>query len=116
MFGLKGRLRQMEEESFAAEAEKWRGHGDVLLFRPQMEADSLRKLTHAVMQTCGGRCSVFSANPDGTWKYAMGEKDGDLRAFTKKMNEALSGRGGGKPFFVQGQVQADEAGIRRFFE
>ncbi len=116
MFGLKGRLRQMEEESFAAEAEKWRGHGDVLLLRPQMETDSLRKLTDAVMQTCGGRCAVFSADPDGTWKYAMGEKDGDLRAFTKKMNEALSGRGGGKPFFVQGQVQADEAGIRRFFE
>lgn len=46
----------------------------------------------------------------------MGEKDGDLRRFTKKMNEKLNGRGGGKPFFVQGSVQASEKEIRNFFE
>lgn len=44
----------------------------------------------------------------------MGEKDGDLRQFTKEMNAKLNGRGGGKPFFVQGSVQATEEEIRRF--
>ena len=53
---------------------------------------------------------------DGSYKYAMGEIDGDLRQFTKEMNAALNGRGGGKPFFVQGSVQATEAEIRNFFE
>ena len=38
-----------------------------------------------------------------------------LRQFTKEMNAALSGRGGGKPFFVQGSVKADENEIRAFF-
>lgn len=43
----------------------------------------------------------FSRNADGSYKYAMGEKDGDLRRFTKEMNEKLNGRGGGKPFLYR---------------
>ena len=62
-----------------------------------------------------GRCAVFSSSADGSYKYAMGEKDGDLRQLTKDMNNALNGRGGGKPFFVQGSVQAGEDQIREFF-
>ena len=81
-----------------------------------MDADNVRKLADAVTQTCQGCCAVFSKNADGSYKYAMGEKDGDLRQFTKEMNAKLNGRGGGKPFFVQGSVQATEEEIRRFFE
>jgi alanyl-tRNA synthetase len=115
-FRLKGRVLRMEEEVFALEAAKWKNAGSVLLFQEGLEADSLRKLTDAVMQNCGGRCAVFSKNPDGSYKYAIGENDGDLRQFTKEMNSALNGRGGGKPFFVQGSVQASEDEIRGFFE
>lgn len=115
-FSLKGRVQAMEEDYFAGEAEKWTNHGNVLLFQTGMEAESVRKLTDAVMQTCGGRCAVFSQNPDGSFKYAMGEAEGDLRSFTKEMNGALNGRGGGKPFFVQGSVQASREQIEQFFE
>ena len=115
-FALKGRVHTMEEEMLSREAQKWSNAGNVLLFQEGMEADSVRKLADAVMQTCKGRCAVFSKNPDGSFKYAMGEIDGDLRQFTKEMNGALNGRGGGKPFFVQGSVQAAEAEIRKFFE
>ena len=115
-FALKGRIHSMEEEMFSSEAKKWEGHGSVLLVKEGLEADSVRKLTDAVMQTCEGCCAVFSKNPDGSYKYAMGEINGDLRQFTKEMNAALNGRGGGKPFFVQGSVQADEEAIRKFFE
>lgn len=115
-FRLKGKILDMEEEIFKAEAEKWEGAGSVLIFKKNMEADSVRKLTDAVMQTCCGCCAVFSDNGDGTYKYAMGEKDGNLREFTKEMNQALNGRGGGKPFFVQGSVSASEEEIRKFFE
>ena len=31
------------------------------------------------------------------------------------LNQALSGRGGGKPNFVQGSVQAEQSAIRDFF-
>nr|WP_294525581.1 alanine--tRNA ligase-related protein [uncultured Blautia sp.] len=115
-FSLKGRVQSLEEGMFASEADKWAGKGNVLLFQQNMGADSLRKLTDAVLQTCGGRCAVFSSSADGSYKYAMGEKDGDLRQLTKDMNSALNGRGGGKPFFVQGSVQAGEDQIRDFFK
>ena len=115
-FRLKGAVARMEEEMFQAEAKKWEGSGSVLIFKEGLEADSVRKLADAVMNTCEGCCAVFSRNEDGSYKYAMGEIDGDLRQFTKEMNAALNGRGGGKPFFVQGSVKASEDEIRHFFK
>ena len=37
-------------------------------------------------------------------------------ADVEEMNAVLNGRGGGKPFFVQGSVQASEKEVRAFFE
>ena len=62
-----------------------------------------------------GYGAFFSRDEDGSYKYAIGEKDGDLRQFVKEMNAALNGRGGGRPFFAQGSVKATEEEIRRFF-
>ena len=115
-YRLKGNVLRLEEKAFENEAARLAGNGNVLLFEEGLEADSVRKLADAVMQTCGGRCAVFSRNPDGSFKYAVGELDGDLREFTKQMNKTLQGRGGGKPHFVQGSVQAEENAIRAFFE
>lgn len=114
-YRMKGLVARMQEEMFQAEAKKWEGAGDVLIFKEGLESDAVRKLTDAVMNTCQGRCAVFSKNEDGSHKYAIGEIDGDLRQYTKEMNAALNGRGGGKPFFVQGSVQAVEKEIREFF-
>lgn len=115
-YRLKGTVMSLEEENFAAEAEKWAGAPEALIFKEGLEADSVRKLADAVLGKCAGRCAVFSRNPDGTYKYAVGEKGGDLRQFTKELNAALKGRGGGKPFFVQGSLQGTEAEIRSFME
>ena len=115
-FRLKGRILELEEKWFAGEARKWEKRGNVLFIEAEMEPDSIRRLADAVMHTCGGRCAVFSGNEENGYKYAVGEEDGDLREFTKKMNTALNGRGGGKPFFVQGSVKAKEQEIRDFFE
>ena len=114
-YRLRGEVLRLEEASYAAEAHLHEGEGSVLLFREGMSADGVRKLTDAVMKTCQGCCAVFSNNGDGTYKYAMGEQNGDLRTFTKELNTALNGRGGGKPFFVQGSVKSTEEEIRRFF-
>lgn len=115
-FRLKGQVGQLVDDMCRKEAERYAGSGSVLIFMDGMDADSVRKLADAVTQTCQGCCAVFSGNADGSYKYAMGEKDGDLRQFTKEMNAKLNGRGGGKPFFVQGSVQASEKEIRNFFE
>ena len=112
---LKYRLGQMEDQLFLQKAAQLRNAGDVLLFEAGLEPDSVRRLTDAVQQVCGGRCAVFSRTEDG-YRYAMGQCNGDLRALTKEMNQALHGRGGGKPFFVQGSVQASRDQIEAFFD
>ena len=89
--------------------------GDVLLVEGEMSSDSVRKLCDTVMTACAGRCAVF-AGSEGSYKYAVGQEGGDLRAFGKALNAALNGRGGGKPNFIQGSIAADETAIRTFFQ
>jgi len=112
---VKYRAAQLEDKIFGLKAESLRNAGDVLLFEDGLKPDALRRLADAVMHTCGGRCAVFSP-ADGGYQYAIGLEGGDLRAFGKEMNTALSGRGGGKPFFIQGSVKADRAAIEAFFQ
>ena len=111
---LKLRCAKLEESVFAGVAAQHAGRGDVLLFEDEMSADSVRRLCDAVAETCGGRCAVF-AGADGAWKYAVAQRGGDLRGFTKELNAALNGRGGGKPEFVQGSLAAERAAIEAFF-
>ena len=111
---LKLRSARLEGQVFTQVAERLAGQGDVLLFEEDMSPDSVRKLCDAVMNTCGGRCAVF-AGADGAWKYALGEKDGDLRELVKRLNAALRGRGGGKPFFAQGSATCRKEEIEAFF-
>ncbi len=111
---LRLRCARLEEQVFADIAARYAGSGDVLIFEDEMNGDSLRRLCDAVTVSCGGRCAVF-AGVDGAWKYAVGERDGDLRALTKKLNVELNGRGGGKPNFVQGSAAASRAEIEEFF-
>ena len=111
---LKLRCAKLEESVFAGIAARYAGSGDVLLFEDEMSGDSVRRLCDAVAETCGGRCAVF-AGAGSAWKYAIGQRGGDLRALTKELNAALSGRGGGKPEFVQGSVGAERGAIESFF-
>ena len=93
-YRLKGQLLHLEQELCRTEADRWEGAGSVLLFHEGLDADGVRRMADAVMQKCAG---------------------GDLRQFVREMNQALNGRGGGKPFFAQGSVKATEEEIRRFF-
>ena len=113
---LKSRLMSLEEARFAALAAQYTGVGDVVLFEDGLSPDGLRRLCGAVLHSCGGRCACFSGDDDSGYKYAAGQLDGDLRSFVKELNLALNGRGGGKPDFVQGSVQASRQEIEAFFQ
>ena len=112
---LKARLTAMEDARFRALAEQYTGAGDVLLFEEGLTPDGLRRLCDAVLNVCGGRCACFSGDDAGGYAYAVGQRGGDLRAFSKDMNQALGGRGGGKPDFVQGRVSAGREQIAGYF-
>lgn len=109
------RLVGLENAEFARRAEALTGAGDVLLLEPPLSPDSVRKLAAAVLERCGGRCAVFAGDDAQGYKYAIGQRDGQLRELARALNQALRGRGGGKPDFVQGSVQAKKAEIQAFF-
>ena len=113
---LKSRLIEAEQARFAALAEERAGAGDTTLFESGLSPDALRRLCDAVLQRCGGRCACFSGADGQGYKYAIGQKGGDLRPLTRALNQALNGRGGGKPDFVQGSLQASRAEIEAFLQ
>lgn len=102
----KQQLFQLENAQFAAKAEELRGKGDVLVKMDGLTPDGVRRAAIAIQETCGGRAAVFSGDEESGYKYAVGQIDGNLRDWVKELNTALSGRGGGKPGFVQGSVSA----------
>ena len=106
----------LEQKLFQYMAKQYEGSGSVLLFEEGLAADSVRKLTAEIMETCEGRCIVCSGDDENGYKYAMGDKEGDLRALVKEFNSTLNGRGGGKPFFVQGSVAATRKEIEEFLK
>lgn len=96
----------MENAQFAALAEQYRDKGDVCIKVDGLSADGVRRVAIAVQETCGGRAAIFSGDEESGYKYAVGQLQGDLRAWVKELNAALHGRGGGKPGFVQGSAAA----------
>ena len=111
---LKYRLVALENESIARQAEALAGTGNQLLFREGLSPDSLRRLVCAVGEVCGGICAVFSKSESG-FRYAIAGSQ-DVRPFTKALNEAFQGRGGGKPNLTQGSLTASQSDLEAFWE
>ena len=109
------RIYELEEGLFAVRAEEMAGRGDVLVFYEELESDGVRRACDALQKHCGGRAVVCAGTDGAGYKYAVGLPGGDLRNLVREVNETLHGRGGGKPFFVQGSVQARAEEIRAFF-
>lgn len=111
---LKFRQVGLERQLFGYQAEKMADLGDCFTFQKDLSPDGIRELTDLAAQKTGGVTAVFSRN-EGGFGYCLALPGGDLRAFNKEMNAALNGRGGGKPFFQQGRLSAEEEAIRAYF-
>ena len=111
---LKFRITQLRYSVIDRKARELRGTGDVLLFADDFSPLLVQKLTAKVMEECGGSCFSFSGTDEEGYRYAVGETGGDLKELVRKMNQQLNGRGGGKPFFLQGSVSASREEIERF--
>ena len=111
----KQRMTELEDQLFSLRAQALTGRGSVLLVEPPMRPDGARKLADAVAKAAGGLAAVF-AGEGNSHVYALVQADGgDITPLVKRLNAALSGRGGGRNGFAQGSVQADESAIQAFF-
>ena len=112
---LKYRIVGLEKRIFDGIAASYAEKGNVVHFEAGLENTAVRELADAIADVCGGRAAVFSGSDEGGYAFCLVTRQGDLRTLGKEMTQALNGRGGGKPTFQQGRVQAAKAEIEGFF-
>lgn len=112
---LKGRMIGLYYEQIEKKAQELAGRGDVLIFADHYTPVLVQKLTARVMELTSFKVFSFAGNDEEGYKYAVGQTDGDLKDFVKDMNSQLSGKGGGRPFFLQGSVSSYRESIEKYF-
>ena len=112
---LKYRIVGLEKRIFTGIAASYAGKGDVVHFEENLDNTAVRDLADMIADSCGGTAAVFSGSEEDGYAFCLVTRNGDLRTLGKEMTKALNGRGGGKPVFQQGRVQAKKAEIEAFF-
>ncbi|HML47141.1 MAG TPA: hypothetical protein PKE04_10385, partial [Clostridia bacterium] len=107
---LQRQLAYWQQERF----ERWLASealGDPAFFAQHMDAAAAKRLCMAAAESLPW-AAVFARTEAG-WQFTMSGKGIDLRPIQKRLCEAFSGRGGGKPDLVQGTLgPCGEADIR----
>ena len=111
----KFRATGLQKQLFRYTAERYVDQEIALHFEAGLEPALVRDLADMIADQVTGMAAVFSGTDDEGYSFCLMTRNGDLRAFGKTMTQALGGRGGGKPIFQQGRVNATEAEIRSFF-
>ena len=111
----KYRAAGLQKRIFEGIAKSYVNCGDVIHFETNLESAEVRQLADTIAEICGGMAAVFSGEDGAGYSFAMVAREGDLRPVGKAMTSALSGRGGGKPNFQQGRVNATRQEIQTFF-
>ena len=112
---LKFQLTGLQRTLFSLTAAGYQDAGNVLHFEEGLDGTGLRELADAIAKVCGGWAAVFSGSDAEGYSFCLAAREGDLRPMCKEMTNALHGRGGGKPAFQQGRVQAKREEITAFF-
>ena len=112
---LKYRLSQIKRElNLAKYADMEDTDGNICIFEDTGDINELRDIANLLVGKCGGLCAVFGKKDSG-YSYVIGSQTIDMSVEAKKINTALSGKGGGKKEMIQGSVLAPESLIRAYF-
>ena len=109
------RCTALERQIFDTVAAGYSGKGNVLHIQEGLTPLAVRELSDRIAGVCGGTAAVLSG-VDGNYNVCLVNHNGDVKALGTAMNQALNGRGGGKPGIFQGSVKATSVEIEAFFE
>lgn len=112
---VKFQLTGLQRKLFAQAAKGYENAGNVLHFEENLDGTGLRELADVIAKVCGGWAAVFSGSEGDGYGFCLAAREGDLRPLCKDMTAALHGRGGGRPAFQQGRVQAKKEEIEVYF-
>ena len=88
--------------------------GNAVCLAEGLGMEELRHFVNAALPAVGG-ILVALTGTDGDYKYIIASNSVDLTKEIKQINQALSGRGGGKPNAAQGSFATDLESINRYF-
>lgn len=88
--------------------------GNLCVFEPDADADTLRAIVNAGIEKCGGICAAFSGDDAHGYLFVIGAKQIPLRTRAKEITAALNGRGGGSDQMISGTVRAAQDEIRAY--
>ena len=113
---LKGRVSALGRELMQKKLDSLDAtEGSIILFEDFDDMLSLRNFVNEGVKKCGKFFAVFTPDGDG-YKYIIASRSLDLKPLSKKLNNALSGRGGGSERMIQGSCRADRKSIEQFFD
>lgn len=87
--------------------------GDIVLFEPMLDRNSLRRLVDKAAELSGGKCFGFTGNDSEGWTYIIRSNTHNLKAESSKINEMLNGRGGGSSAMLQGSTLLSQYEIEK---
>jgi len=90
-----------------------RTEGNHCVFDSVLDEVALRELTNLLADNCGGLAAVFSGSDAEGYRYIIASRRYDLRALTRRINEAVGGKGGGSSLMIQGRASKDAETIRK---
>ena len=112
----KFRSTGLEKQIFATVAENYRDKGNVLHFEDGLAPGGIRDLADAIAEVSGGIAGVLSGTDDTGYSLCFASRTDDLKVLGQGLRQTLNARGGGKPGFFQGSVQATRQAIEEFFQ
>lgn len=109
---LKYELAKVKLDAFAEKVKELSGPLAVV-FEKDLTPDEVRKMCDLLADKVTV-AAVLSGSDETGYKYTLASRTTDLRQLAKDFNASLSGRGGGKPEMVQGNVSAKQNEIEDF--
>ncbi len=105
----------VEMEKKVIETLLCRGEGNPYLFVENLSKDGFRMLATEMAKVNSGISACFLREEEG-FRYALSTLEGDVRPLTQELNQAFSGRGGGKPNLTQGSLAGSQKEIQDFLQ
>ena len=92
-----------------------KNEGSAVFLLPDFSIPELIAFSNIANKKIGG-ITVALSGCEGDYKYVISSNSVDLRAISKDINSALSGRGGGRPEMIQGSFGATLEMIKKYFK
>ena len=89
--------------------------GSAVFLLPDFSIPELIAFSNIANKRVGG-ITVALSGCEGDYKYVISSNSVDLRAISKDINSALSGRGGGRPEMIQGSFGTTFEKIKEYFK